>query len=241
MITVNWLQSKIYALTKGFFLAHFVQLLPVSSGFDPKPIKPTGGFQFNSKGFESGHLLCLQQGSSELNRDRGTLHVGLNQVSALHNGGKGVDLLFFAGVLFVVVFLFNLQDSLSETEPVFLSSSSLFHPGKGQALSGRLSRRTPAKSLCLQSPSPLEASVTHNPNLWLHVPVLAPPRCQRSSLAGLARLHGDRGPGWLPLALPPAIAAALQCRESQRGLSVCCSEWLSAGKASSREKSHCDN
>lgn len=51
-------QSEIHAFTKGFFLAHFVQLLPVSSGFDPKPIKPTGGFQFNSKGCESGHLLC---------------------------------------------------------------------------------------------------------------------------------------------------------------------------------------
>lgn len=94
MITVNWLQSEIHAFTKGFFLAHFVQLLPVSSGFDPKPIKHTGGFQFNSKGFESGHLLCLQQESSEHNRDRRTMHIGLSQASALHDGGKGVDLLF---------------------------------------------------------------------------------------------------------------------------------------------------
>lgn len=94
MITVNWLQSEIHAFTKGFFLAHFVQLLPVSSGFYPKPIKHTGGFQFNSKGFESGHLLCLQQESSEYNRDHSTLHVVLSQASALHDGRKGVDLHF---------------------------------------------------------------------------------------------------------------------------------------------------
>lgn len=131
MVTVNWLQSEIHTFTKGFFLARFVQLLPVSSGFDPKPIKPTRGFQFNSKGFESGHLLCLQQGSSEHNRDLRTLHVGLSQASALHDGGKRVDLLFLVG-LFLLGFLFNLQDSLSEMGPVFLSSSSLFLPGKGQ-------------------------------------------------------------------------------------------------------------
>lgn len=95
MITVNWLQLDIYALPKGFFLAHFVQLLPVSSGLDPKPIKFTGGFQFNLKGFESGHLLCLQQKFPEHNRDHGNLHVGLNQVNALCNGGKGADLLFW--------------------------------------------------------------------------------------------------------------------------------------------------
>lgn len=119
-------QSEIYTFTKGLFRAHFVQLLPVSSGFDPKPIKPTGGFQFNSKGFESGHLLYLQQGSLEHNRDRGTLHVGLSQASALHDGGKGVDLLFLLG------FFVNLQDSLSEMGPVFLSISSLYLPCKGQ-------------------------------------------------------------------------------------------------------------
>lgn len=92
---MGWLQSDIDVLPKGLFLAHFVQLLPVSSGLDPKPIKATGGFQFNSKGFESGHSVCLQQKFAEHNRDHRNLHVDLNRVHVLCDRGKGVDLLRF--------------------------------------------------------------------------------------------------------------------------------------------------
>lgn len=113
MITLNWLQSGIYALPKGFFLAHFVRLLPVSSGLDPKPIKSTGGFQFNLKGFESGHLLCLQQKFAEHNRDHRNLPVGLNQV---REGGWMCFGFFFQSTRLFV----------GDRGPVFLYDTSLF-------------------------------------------------------------------------------------------------------------------
>lgn len=149
----QWLQwigySQIYALTKGFFLAHFVQILPVSSGFDPKPIKPAGGFQFNSKGFESGHLLCLQHGSSEHNRDHGTPHVGLNQVSTLHDGGKGVDLLLLLGFCLLGFFCLIYKTLCLRQSQFSFPAPPFFTLAKGkQCLAAWAGERQPRACAC---------------------------------------------------------------------------------------------
>lgn len=78
-------------------------------------------------------------------------------------------------------------------------------------MSGCPSRRTPAKSLHLRSSSPLEASVTDNPNLCLHVPVLAPPPL------GYQRLLGRPGPSpWWPWARLAAAGPATRLPQLSR-------------------------
>lgn len=92
MVTVSWLQSDINALPKGFFLTHFVQLSPFSSGPDPKPIRSIEGFNSIQKAVYS---VCNRNFQSTT--DHGNLRADLNQVSALCNreNGAGICLFFF--------------------------------------------------------------------------------------------------------------------------------------------------
>lgn len=217
MVTVSWLQSDINALPKGFFLTHFVQLSPFSSGPDPKPIRSIEGFNSIQKAVYS---VCNRNFQSTT--DHGNLRADLNQVSALCNreNGAGICLFFF-------FFLMNCTRLFvwGCVGPSFhFRRLPSFHCRSTSPPFSRPCSKMLGRSLRLPSQSLLEDLVTDSPNLWRKWPHVL------TSLAGLARFHGDRSARLgLPVVLPPVITSSLKCKELRHGPLICCSEHICGG------------
>lgn len=168
MVTVSWLQSDINALPKGFFLTHFVQLSPFSSGPDPKPIRSIEGFNSIQKAVYS---VCNRNFQSTT--DHGNLHADLNQVSALCNreNGAGICLFFFFLMNCTRLFVWGCVG------PSFhFRRLPSFHCRSTSPPFSRPCSKMLGRSLRLPSQSLLEDLVTDSPNLWRKWPhVLSSP------------------------------------------------------------------